>query len=203
MAMIAVFALHGGLVFWLYKTRIEAPAAPVVEERLTTIQMATLDPNKPPPPKPEQTVQHKTINLHRVTTVVEGPQPQALQLAPDIKTVDPDKQVIVDPTPPEPVHHVISRPNWERTPDGDQFTQYYPDRAMRLGKEGSVKLDCLVRANGTLTQCAVGSETPEGYGFGEATQKIARYFRMTPQQEDGKAVEGGAVSVRVQWKLPK
>ena len=44
------------------------------------------------------------------------------------------------------------------------------------------------------------SENPAGWGFGEAAQKLSRFFRMSPRTEDGVPVEGGSIAVVIRFK---
>jgi protein TonB len=97
---------------------------------------------------------------------------------------------------------VITSPDWERRPDGSDFADAYPDRALRLEQAGTTAITCQVRANGTLTGCTVTREDPSGFGFGEASVKIARRFKMRPQTRDGAPVEGASVTIPIRWTLP-
>lgn len=95
---------------------------------------------------------------------------------------------------------VISNPQWIERPRGADLVELYPARAVRAGREGRVVLDCIVRADGRV-QCSVESEDPPGFGFGEASLRASRLFRMSPQLEDGKPSEGGRVRVPITWQL--
>lgn len=50
---------------------------------------------------------------------------------------------------------------------------YYPEQALRLGVVGRAMLNCRSNADGTLSDCLLVSEFPEGYGFGAAALKMA------------------------------
>jgi hypothetical protein len=50
-------------------------------------------------------------------------------------------------------------------------------------------LDCTVATSGRLV-CAIVSETPSHWGFGEAALRISRDHVMVPAMRDGAAVEG-------------
>ena len=98
---------------------------------------------------------------------------------------------------------MITNPDWARKPNGDEFSRYYPTRAQSLNQTGRAAISCSVTAKGTLTGCSVVSEDPPGLGFGEASLKIAQFFRMKPKTADGVPVEGGTFSTTIRWELPK
>lgn len=98
---------------------------------------------------------------------------------------------IADPGPPQtwsgpPGPQVITNPRWLRQPR--DLARYYPPRALARSITGQVVLDCLVDANGALN-CAVASETPTNWGFGDAALRISRDYRMVPAMRDGQSVE--------------
>ncbi len=96
---------------------------------------------------------------------------------------------------------MVTNPDWLRKPTGDEVAQYYPPRAMDLGKEGSATIKCTVTSKGTVENCTVTSETPEGLGFGDAAKRMSRLFKMKPQTKDGQAVEGAEVTIPLAFKL--
>ena len=96
---------------------------------------------------------------------------------------------------------MITRPDWLRRPNADEVAQYYPPRASDLGKEGSAQITCTVTAKGTVENCMIDSETPDGLGFGSAALKLSRLFKMKPQTQDGQPVEGAKVTIPLSFKL--
>ena len=66
---------------------------------------------------------------------------------------------------------------------------------------GEAVIRCKVKLDGTLTDCTIIREAPPGYGFGRATVEAARYFKMTPKTADGTSVEGGVVTIPLNWRL--
>jgi protein TonB len=191
------------LIGWIYKTRIE-PAATLVDEAPPAV--VTLDrtrPDKPKPPPPRPVPHERRIEPRHVDTgPLKGPASQLVE-TPKSDPVADTVKTVEERTPDPPKSHVITRPTWEKVPDGAAFANAYPDRAQRLGKAGRVRLECQVAAAGTLSACKVASETPSDYGFGEASLKISRFFRMKPQLEDGQTVAGALVSIDILWRLPE
>jgi protein TonB len=72
---------------------------------------------------------------------------------------------------------------------------------MDLGKEGQATITCSVKANGTVENCNIDSESPEGMGFGNAAVRLSKLFKMKPQTSDGQPVEGAKVSIPIAFKL--
>ena len=97
--------------------------------------------------------------------------------------------------------HVVVRPRWRKIPNGDDMARFYPEDAMRRGLSVKVVMQCNVAREGTLYGCAIITETPPNAGFGAAALKLAPYFEMTPQMEDGRPVAGGVVRIPVVFNI--
>jgi protein TonB len=137
-------------------------------------------PNRPPPPPPpEQRVPPPDLS------------------APPTPTPIP---VAVDPPPAPPTPSVLSGVTWLRQPNGADYARYYPSRAQDREQEGVVTVDCLVDGSGHIS-CTVVSEDPPGWGFGDATLRIARQFQVAPQTSDGRPTSGGRIRKTVRWRL--
>ena len=99
---------------------------------------------------------------------------------------------------PEPgAAEATGAPQWLERPSGEDLGRFFPPRAMMDGVSGRVVLSCVVDGEGALADCAVASEEPEGYDFGEATLRLVPLFRMTP----GNA--GARVGIPVTWNAPE
>jgi len=138
----------------------------------------------PPPPAPRA-----------LPTPESEPATQIFSTEPLNPEVDPEPAGWSQPGPA-----VITQPRWLETPNGADFARHYPARALARERGGRVVLDCVVAATGRLA-CAVGSETPAGWGFGEAALRISQSFRMSPMLENGQPTEGGRVSVPITFQL--
>jgi TonB family protein len=96
---------------------------------------------------------------------------------------------------------IVEQPEWVRLPTGDEIAALYPSGARAQGAPGATKMRCEVKPDGTLANCLTLLEAPEGMGFGTATLRAARYFRMKPQTLDGKSVAGGMVTIPLRWQM--
>lgn len=132
----------------------------------------------PPPPPPEQRV----------------PPPDLT--APPTPTPIP---VAVDPPPAPPTPQVLTGVTWLEQPNARDYARYYPERALERGQEGRVQLDCLVSADGRIA-CTVTSEDPQGWGFGDASLRVARHFRLAPATVDGRPTSGGRIRRTIVWR---
>lgn len=79
----------------------------------------------------------------------------------------------------------------------------FPKRALQQGVEGRAQFRCIVNDAGALTGCKVTSETPKGYGFGEAALSLSNYFTMSPRTVDGvpDSIGGAAVNIGIPFRL--
>lgn len=152
-------------------------------------QSFNLFPNAPPvtiveAPPPAPPPQPRPRALPRVQV---DPMPSDI---PDVIPTLPPAEDTTNYTGPityDPGPAMITNPHWLQRPSG--LDAYYPRRAAERGMEGQVVLDCLVDVTGALG-CAIVSETPRNWGFGEAALRISRDYRMSPAMRDGRAVQG-------------
>ena len=203
----ASLALHVAAGVFIYEQRTApAPAVVVTPDRIITADVVRLSDLTPPKPQtpPKIVPVHQALNppttVDKAQVVAQDkpltldPVGQARLADETLKPAQPQATTIATPS------KVIRNPTWLEQPNADQLAQYYPARALDLGKTGAATLNCVVSAHGGLTRCSVASETPAGWGFGEAAQKLSRYFRMSPRTEDGVPVEGGTIAVVIRFK---
>ncbi len=143
---------------------------------------------EPPPTPPPTTPRAQTQPSEEVDVTPLPP------LTP-VSTTEAEQPYAGPVAPAGPVE--VTRPRWLEQPRN--LTRYYPLRAIERNIEGDVVLNCLVRVTGLL-DCAVVSESPEGWGFSQAALRIAGAYRMTPATRGGVAVEG-RYTMRVPFRI--
>lgn len=92
--------------------------------------------------------------------------------------------------PPVPAEAV----NWERRPAGPQMARYYPDLAERMNKNGVTAIQCQVMDDLRLSNCSLSAEAPAGFGFGDASLKLAIFFKAAPGTPIGERV-----NITINW----
>jgi protein TonB len=82
-----------------------------------------------------------------------------------------------------------------KMPSPTEFARYYPPEAYAKGISGHAMVKCQVAADGSMTNCLVVSESPEGLGFGDAMLKIAPHFRMKLLSKSGQPTVGWWINI--------
>jgi TonB family protein len=104
--------------------------------------------------------------------------------------------------PPTGEGLVLGAADLARAPSGDTMANYYPRRAFRDRIEAQVAIQCRVAGSGRLTDCHVWRETQQGYGFAEATIRMAQEtFRAPRQTRDGRSTEGAQFRATITWRV--
>lgn len=87
---------------------------------------------------------------------------------------------------PEAVEHPVIDPTAPRP----EMMRFYPERAQRAGVTGGAVVECRFLDDGGLSGCHALSETPPGFGFGEAAARLIGTIRFRPLDREGRPVGG-------------
>ncbi len=201
---------HGGVGVWLYQQKFVAPPVAPPGDIILDGPMYKW-PKPDVPPRTPQTPPRNVINPH-IPPITTPLAPLDNPIIPVdttptkgvgvITTIPEIKGTAVSETPAQtPAAAVIGNPRWLSRPNAEQMARYYPTRALAEGVEGRAVIRCRVTAAGEMTACSTVSEAPAGYRFGDAGQKLSRYFKISPRTVDGKPVEGAEVDIPIGFKL--
>lgn len=99
---------------------------------------------------------------------------------------------------------LVRDPVWtsSRLPLNDY--RIFPARALRLERNGEIRLRCKVVAAGQIGACAVLREDSPGIGYGEAAANAAKFFTTVPtirvaNPENGQPIEISTEGVVVEF----
>jgi protein TonB len=207
MALAGAVILHLGVAVYVYRVNFGAPVieAPPETPPMVIERWITLKPTKPAESRRESrpvTVHPTPAPPERTETVAVKPAPTSTETARETPaSLTAEAGPAVEPTAAQQGPAVISNPRWLSRPSGDQMARAYPQRAIALGRSGSVVLDCGVVASGAVSGCSIASETPAQLGFGVAALRLSKHFRMSPRTEDGRPVDGARVRIPLRFDL--
>jgi TonB family protein len=106
-----------------------------------------------------------------------------------------------EPPPPPPQPAAAEEPHWARKPIPADFAAAYPPVAANLGLSGEVSIHCGVGDDGRLKACKVLSETPPGFGFGQAALTLAGGYRAPVGLASG--APPGEITFPIRFSMPK
>ncbi|CAL4869997.1 hypothetical protein MMA231_04295 (plasmid) [Asticcacaulis sp. MM231] len=99
-------------------------------------------------------------------------------------------------TPLSDIRYTV--PQWVKAPTPKAMSKYYPSKAYSDEVEGLAVLDCQIGAGGSVIACSVISESPRGYGFGQAT--IA-FLKGAMQMKPGTYKANDHIKSTLKWTL--
>ena len=84
----------------------------------------------------------------------------------------------------------------------DSTLRFYPAAAKKAGVEGKALINCRMTASAGLADCRVVSESPEGYGFGDAALQVAGAYKLDPAVRQGQPDEA-RITIPIIFNLPR
>ncbi|HYE46189.1 MAG TPA: energy transducer TonB [Caulobacter sp.] len=97
---------------------------------------------------------------------------------------------------------LVRQPEWTTVLDPAAVQAIFPDAAAAAGvKSGRGVADCLVGADGALSDCRVASEKPDALGFGASAVEVAQTMRLNLWSEDGRPTVGARIRLPVEFSL--
>lgn len=99
---------------------------------------------------------------------------------------------------------LVTDPDWDKRPSGDDLYRYFPEKAMNRGIAGRALIACKVAVDGYLRRCLILDEAPADQNFGDAAVRMAekRLFHMKPMSLMGKPVADQVVFIPVFFVPP-
>lgn len=89
-----------------------------------------------------------------------------------------------------------------RRPSAEDVMRWYPPSARAERVEGRATMRCRIDVAGAMRDCAILSETPAGYGFGEAALRLSHTFKLVVTGA-APSPEGRSITIPIAFQLPK
>lgn len=93
------------------------------------------------------------------------------------------------------------RANWKTPLSADSVMWAYPPQAVATRQGGKAVIQCTIDTLGKATECFVVSETPTGFGFGEAAVSLRPLMEFTPELRCGKPTSS-TVTIPITFSPP-
>jgi len=92
--------------------------------------------------------------------------------------------------------------DWSTKPTPEIVQPYYPKEAEKKRIEGSALIHCTITKEGRANDCRVISETPVGYGFGNAAIATTSVMSFRPATKDGVPQEQSPINIPIHFTVP-
>ena len=107
---------------------------------------------------------------------------------------------LLNPAGPAAAERQVKAPDWTTYPDKQALQAVYPAQAAAAGvRSGRGVADCLVAADGSLTDCRVAGERPDSLGFGEAAVRVAGQMKLDLWSTDGRPTVGNRIRLPIDF----
>lgn len=207
---IAVATLvHLGLAAYIIHERFEVKLAETPDgTKVMEAPMVIIEP-KPAPVVEKPRPQSPPIRLNtpdHISQPVENPLPMVETPTSLPETVGPVTSYsaqpgpVVESGPVQATGPTYVKAVWSRFPDSATLLEYYPARAMDAEVEGAATLACTVRDTKGRVKCEVLSESPRGYGFGDAAVRAVE-AKGRADTSNGAVEVGATMRVKMGFAL--
>ena len=106
---------------------------------------------------------------------------------------------LLNPAGPAAGEQRVTAPDWTSYPDERALRAVYPAQAAAGVRSGRGVADCLVAADGSLTDCRVAGERPDSLGFGEASVQVAGQMKLGLWSADGRPTVGSRIRLPIDF----
>lgn len=93
-----------------------------------------------------------------------------------------------------------AKPDWAKLPTGEDLARTWSLVEQRITGPGSAVIQCVATETGALADCKIIAEEPPGYGYGQATLKTMRFFRIA---RPGCPDAGQIVRIPIRFEVAK
>jgi len=89
-----------------------------------------------------------------------------------------------------------------KSPSPEVLARLFPATARRMGVEGAATLSCVIRRDGTMGECAVTGENPQGLGFGGAALIAMTYYQVDVDGPNAAQISRRLPAITIRFALP-
>ncbi|ACL94244.2 hypothetical protein EIB18_03980 [Caulobacter vibrioides] len=89
-----------------------------------------------------------------------------------------------------------------KAPSPELLARLFPATARRAGVEGAATVQCTIRRDGTLGDCVVTGENPQGLGFGGAALIAMTYYQVDVSGTNAVQVSRRLSGITIRFALP-